>query len=139
MSEENVEVIRRLYDAVARRDTQAVLSLYDPDVEWDGTKSRWSEVMAGPSHWRGLEGLREFSRNYYEIWEELHDELQETIEAGEHVVVIVSSRGRGRSSGAEVEFAHLPGVWTIRDGRIVRVVWYPDRDAALAAAGLSDA
>ena len=34
MSQENVEIVRRLFDAVAGRDTATVLALYDRDLEW---------------------------------------------------------------------------------------------------------
>ena len=64
MSQENVEVVRRLYDAAARRESATVLSLYDPDVEWDGSRSRWAEVMPGEDRWRGHEALRSFFRRW---------------------------------------------------------------------------
>ena len=37
MSEENVELVRRLLDMFARRDHEAVFEFYDPDIEWDAT------------------------------------------------------------------------------------------------------
>jgi ketosteroid isomerase-like protein len=52
MSEENV-VVRRLYEAAARRDTATVLSIYDPDFEWDGSRSRWGEVLDEDARFRG--------------------------------------------------------------------------------------
>jgi uncharacterized protein len=138
MSEENVEIVRRAFDAVARRDTDTVLSLYDPNVEWDGSRHRWAEVMRGRSHFYGHEGLRRWSREYYEMWENLEDSIEELIDAGEHVVSIVTTRARGRASGVEVEWKHNAGVWTIREGRIARVVWLPTRAEALDAVGLRE-
>jgi ketosteroid isomerase-like protein len=44
MSKENVEVVREIYDAVARRDTETVLALYDPEVEWDFSGSPYKNV-----------------------------------------------------------------------------------------------
>ena len=49
MSEENVEIVRRAHDAVARRDTETVLALYDAEVEWDWTASPASSDRAGSS------------------------------------------------------------------------------------------
>jgi uncharacterized protein len=138
MSQENVEVVRRLYEAVARRDTTTVLSLYDPDVEWDGSGTRWAEVMAGTAQWRGHEELRRFFHLYYEMWESFEDNVQELIDAGDQVISVVTSRGRGRASGIDVEWAGNAGVWTIRDGRIIRVVWFKSREEALKAVGLSE-
>ena len=136
MSQENVEVVRRLFDAVARRDDETVLALYDPDVEWDGSRHRWAEVLAGDPVWRGHDGLRAFFQQYYEMWEDFETDLEELIDAGEHVVSIVTQRARGRSSGLDVEWTDSIGVWTIRDGRVVRVVWFPTREEGLEAAGL---
>ena len=137
MSQENVEVVRRLYDAAARRDTPTVLSLYDRDVEWDGSRSRWAEVFPGQPHFQGHEELRRFFRLYYEMWESLEDDVQELIDTGDHVISVVTSRGRGRASGVDVEWRGNAGVWTIRNGKVVRVVWFSTRAEALEAVGLS--
>jgi ketosteroid isomerase-like protein len=56
--------------------------------------------------------------------------------AGEHVVSVSTIRARGRASGLHVESSERFGVWTIRDGRVIRVVWFPTRAEALEAAGL---
>jgi ketosteroid isomerase-like protein len=66
----------------------------------------------------------------------LEDRCQELIEAGEQVVSVSTVRARGRASGLDVEFSERFGVWTIRDGRITRVVWFPTRAEALHAVGL---
>ena len=138
MSQENVEVVRQLFDAVARRDTETVLSLYDPEFEWDGTRSRWAEIIPGEAEFHGHEGLRRFFRLYYETWESFEDDVQELIDAGDHAISVVTSRGRGRDSGIDVEWAGNAGVWTVRDGKIVRVVWFSTREEALDAVGLSE-
>ena len=91
--------------------------------------------MPGEAQWHGHDGLRMFFRDYYETWEDLQDTVEELIDAGDHVVAVVDSRGRGRASGAEVEWGRHASVWTVRDGRIVRVVWFRTRDEALEAAG----
>ena len=137
MSRENVEIIRRLFDAVARRDSETVLSLYDPEVEFDGARHRWAEIAEGPAVVHGHEGIREWSRLYYGAWEDLEDEIEEVVDAGDQVVTIVTTRARGRASGIEVEWKRNVGVWTIRDGRITRVAWYRDLDEAMREAGIS--
>jgi ketosteroid isomerase-like protein len=136
MSEENVESVRRVYEAVGRRDTETVLGHYDPEVEWDFSRGPLAGLI-GPGIYRGHEGLRRWFRDYYEAWETLEHNCDELIDAGEHVVAVAIDRGRGRASGVEVEL-HYAGVWTIRDGKIVRVVWFPTRDEALEAAGLEE-
>ncbi len=137
MSRENVEVVRRVYDAVARRDSGTVFALYDPEVEWDMSRGAWRELdEAGAIH-HGHEGLRDWFRKQYEVWEKWEDNPDELIDAGEHVVSVVTSQSRGRMSGLEVESHHV-AVWTIRKGKVVRVAWFRTREEALEAAGLSE-
>jgi ketosteroid isomerase-like protein len=134
MSQENVEVVRRVYEAVARGDTTAVLAAYDPDIEWEFTRSPFRSLFKHDVY-HGHEGLRSFIRERYEeAWESIEDDLETLIEAGECVVSVVTTKGRGRASGVEVERKHA-GLWTFRDGRIVRVAWFPTGEEALAAAG----
>ena len=141
MSQENVEIVRRIYEASARRDAETVLALYDAEVEWDGSRHRWAEVIHAPDTgpvWRGHDALRRFFRRYYEMWESLEFEIEELLAAGENVVSVVTIRARGRSSGVAIEWAEQVGVWTIRDGRVVRVVWLPSREEAFEAVGLRE-
>jgi ketosteroid isomerase-like protein len=135
MSQENVEVVQRLYDAIARRDSEAVLDLYDPDVEWDMSGYPYGDMLERRS--RGHAALRAFWRELYEAWESYEHDCHELIDAGDQVVSIVTDRGRGRASGADVEISAY-GVWTIRAGRIVRAEWFSTREDALEAAGLSE-
>jgi ketosteroid isomerase-like protein len=132
MSEENVELVRRVYGAVARRDTAGVLAMYDPEIEW----RPWRD-LTGRSVYHGLDDLRTFYREWYEAWENYEESYEELIDAGEHVVVVATGRGRGRASGVPVQWTQY-GTWTIRAGKIVRVVWFPTREQALEAAGLSE-
>ena len=138
MSRENVEVVRQVYEAVARRDAASVMSLYDPAIEWDGSRLAWAAVLPGTARFRGHDGLRELFRLYYEMWERFEDEAEELLDAGEHVISVVKSRGRGRASGVEVESSGITGVWTVRDGKVLRVVWFPTREEALEAVGLRE-
>jgi ketosteroid isomerase-like protein len=133
MSEENVEVVRRLYKAIARRDSEGVLALYDPEVVWDMSGYPYGEMLERRSH--GHAGLRAFWRELYEAWEEYEHDCHELIDAGEHVISVVTDRGRGRVSGAEVEISAY-GLWTIRDGKIIVVAWFRTREEAFDAVRL---
>ncbi len=137
MSQENVEIVRRIYAAVSERDTTTVLDTYDPEVEWDFSRSPFVTVFERRVY-RGHEGIRDLAHERREeAWENIVDDLDELIDAGEHVICVVTSRGRGRTSGAEVGRTHA-AVWTIRDNKVVRVVWFPTREEALEAAGLRE-
>jgi ketosteroid isomerase-like protein len=134
---DTIAVVRDLLDAVARGDSATVLSLYDPDVVWDGTQSRWAEVLPGTESWQGHNGLRRFSRAYYEMWDDMQHEPEELVAAGDDVVASIRIRARGRGSGVEVEWPQNWSVWSVRDGRVVRVVWHRSRDEAFASVNLA--
>jgi ketosteroid isomerase-like protein len=122
MTLQNVEIVRRLYDAVARRDTVTVLELYDPDVEWDFSRHPYGHLIGGRVY-RGHEGLRSFFGELHDAWESVEWDLVDLFDAGEHVILVVNQRARGRTSGAEVSGSAV-GVWTFRKGKVVRVVWF---------------
>jgi ketosteroid isomerase-like protein len=137
MSAEDVEIVRRVYDAAARRDSPTIFSLYDPNVELDYTR------LELPHHsgeaggiYRGHDGLRSFFQEWHEAWEDLEYDYDELIDAGQHVISVVTRRARGRVSGAEVE-RPFALVWTLSQGKVVRVAWFNTRDEALEAAGVS--
>jgi len=137
MSQENVEIVRGVYEAVARGDTRAVLAAYDPEVEWEFSGSPFRN-MCKQVVYRGHDDIRSFIRERYEeAWENIEDHLDELIDAGEQVISVITTQGRGLASGAEVAQTHA-GVWTIREGKIVRVAWVGSRDEALEATGLRD-
>jgi ketosteroid isomerase-like protein len=134
MSRENVEVVRRVYEAIGRGDTAAVLAAYDPEVEWDFLRSPFRDFVRRDVY-RGHEGIRSFMRERTEdAWADIEDHLEELVDAGDHVISVVTSRGRGLASGVDVERAHA-GVWTIRSGLVVRVAWMGSRAETLDAVG----
>lgn len=134
MSEGNVEVVRRLWEAADRRDTEEVLSLYDPDVELDLTG--FPVFATDERMYRGHTGLRRLFAEWREVWEGADSELKDVIGAGGRVVTVYSYRGRGRLSGLAVEEL-FAAVWTLRDGKVIRVQWFTEREEAFQAAGLS--
>ena len=136
MSRENVEVVRKVYEAVAAGNRQEVLKLYDPEVEIDGSRLPETSLM-GETVLRGHDGLRYFTRNWSEAWESFEDHCDELIAVGEYVVALVTRRGRGRASGIESN-AERAGIWTVRDGKVARVVWFPTHAEALEAVGLRE-
>ena len=137
MSEENVEIVRRVYEAVREGNTETVLAAYDPAVEWDFHASPFRDFLRQNAY-SGHDGIRRFIRERFsDAWADVEDHLEELIDAGEHVISVVTTRGTGLASGVEVGRKHA-GVWTIRLGKIVRVSWFSSREEALEAAGLSE-
>jgi ketosteroid isomerase-like protein len=139
MSHENVEIVRRLYEAVARRDSDTVLAIYHPNVEWDHRHNvEMAGLMGGQTVYHGHEGVRQWSREFYEAWDSVEADLVDLIDAGDDkVIVVLNYRCRGRLSGAEVQLTRMAGVLTIRDRQVVKAEWFKERGAALKAAGLA--
>ena len=136
MSQENVEIVRQLHDAMARRDAATVLRLYDAEVEWDTSRTTGSAMGGGV--FRGHEGLRSFFREWYDAWENVENRSYELIDGpDDRVVAFLTVLARARSSGIEVEW-QMTAVWTIRESKVVRVVWFPTRAEALEVVGLSE-
>jgi ketosteroid isomerase-like protein len=129
VSDENVTIVRRIYDSLDDPD-ESVWALWHPDVEFDVSKDVWGPLVGG-GHYRGVDGVRRWMRDLYGAWEHMELEVEELIDAGDQVVLVQCVRGRGRLSGIEIEYRPA-GIWTIREERIVRVVWFASREEALA-------
>lgn len=81
--------------------------------------------------------IREYESVDLEAWEERRIDPEEFLHVDDLVVVLLHEYRRGRNSGVELE-NDTAVVFTVRDGRVVRIQGYMDRDAALKAAGLLD-
>jgi ketosteroid isomerase-like protein len=133
MPEENVEIVRTLYEALNDRDWDRFGAVCDPDVELRGTIGGLEEDRLV----RGVEGIRRVTEEEdTEIWDEHLVEPRKLIDAGEQVVVLQREYDRGKSSGVEL-VVDMAAVVDVRDGRVVRVQPYMDAAAALKAVGLS--
>jgi ketosteroid isomerase-like protein len=132
MSGENVEIVREAFNREARRD-RSVIDLYDPEVEMDFSASPFADFMTASGRRRGTGEVQSAFRDWYEAFDNVETDLDELIDTGEHVIVVFTYRGRGRASGAEVEWKQMAGVWTFRQGKVVRVAWFRTRADALEA------
>jgi ketosteroid isomerase-like protein len=128
MSQENIEVVRRCFEAWDRGDVDAVVREYSADVEVD-----MSRVIDGTFH--GREAVRDYYVSVFDNLRFTNDDL-ELIDAGDDVVALTRARGTGTGTGAEgeVSFAY---VFTVRDGLVRRIRMFVDHREALEAAGLS--
>jgi ketosteroid isomerase-like protein len=136
VSEENVEIVRREYAALAARDWEALADLCHPDIEYE-TLER-TPGLGGCLH--GLREITEFFDAWAEPYGEFRVEAEEIVDVGDQVVVVERHAARAlRGSEAEAwvgqSFACLI---SLRDGRISRVKEYPTREDALEAAGLGE-
>jgi len=127
MREEDLEALRRGYEAWNRGDLGEVLALVDPDIEW-----RPGEDAPESGEFSGRDGFRQFIESWTESFDDLRIEPQEMVEVGDDVVVVVRQRGRGHGSGIELDITTVH-VWTIRGGAAVAWTAYRSRDDALKA------
>src|SRR5436190_24008437 len=128
MSQKNVEVFKRAFDAINRGDAEALLSELDPEVEWHGAILI---AMGGKqTMYRGHEGVREWLRDLYETLSEFQIEYPEIRDLGDRAVAIGHVRGRGRGSGAEIESPH-GAVAEFKNGKALRLRTYLDPKEAL--------
>jgi ketosteroid isomerase-like protein len=128
MSQENVEIVRGVYDAWMRGDFTRG-DAFDPEVEF--VMSDWPEATKT----RGLEAMARAWRASLNAWEDFRAAPGEVFDAGEHVVVITHVTARGKSSGVETK-ASTATMWTLEGGKVVRLALYWDGSKAMRAAGL---
>jgi ketosteroid isomerase-like protein len=137
MSQENIETIRRVYDAFSRGDFRSALRVYDRHVvliQGDDANVFGLDVSGVYS---GIDGLRDYMRQVFETWSGVSIEAEEIIPAGDSVIAAIFMRVVGRGSGVPTELRYFH-VWTFRGGSVIRLELFPTREEALEAVGLRE-
>ena len=133
MSQENVEVVRRLYEFWARGDFRSGVEAFDPDVEFEMDPT----VATAPVKARGLAEMAKAWREQLSGFGDLRvGEIDRLVENSRQVIVFSRVQGRGRRSGAIVEEPDRAAIFTFRDQRIV-CLRLTNQAGGLEAAGLS--
>jgi ketosteroid isomerase-like protein len=133
MSEENVELAHRFYDAFNRRDFDALLAFVDPEVEF---AARFME-MEGDPYYRGHDGVREWWRTLLAIFPDFRAEVLDVRDAEDFLILALRLRGHGADSGVPIDEA----VWQtvkVRDGKVTWARNFGSEAEALEAAGLEE-
>jgi ketosteroid isomerase-like protein len=130
MSQENVEIVRRAFEfeVHGRGGPSEAAAVFAPDVVMN-------PVEEGPSY--GLNAIRDNFERWESAWEELEVTAEEFVDAGDRVLVTAFFQGRGRGSGIKID-ARFYEVYTLRDGKVVRVDEFSERGKAVHDAGLSE-
>ena len=128
MSQQNVELVRSIYEATNRRDWDAVFRDQHPDTE---------QILPRTGPYRGREEIQSYWEDLLGAFDTGIAEPEEVFESGDQVVAVVRTRARPRGSSAEIEIrtGHL---WTFRDGKVASMRLFPQPAKALEAAGLSE-
>jgi ketosteroid isomerase-like protein len=136
MSRENMEIVREGYAAFNRGGPEAMIGKYwAEDLVWDVT----TIGFPGPGVYRGLDEVRAFFADWFGVFgfDEWYAEVDRLIEHGDQVVAFVRQRGRGGASATPAEM-EMTQILTLKEGRIIRIQVYLDRQQALEAVGMSE-
>jgi ketosteroid isomerase-like protein len=145
MSQENVETVRRIYAALDVSQPGSVSTvtvpteqfgvLIDPAIEWLGPRE--FPDLAEPHF--GHEGVKRYLAKIAEVLDDYRMAPERFIDAGDDRVLVLSREGgRGKGSGAEVETHLTAHLWTLKEGKAIRMQSIWDRAEALEAVGLSE-
>jgi len=122
MSQDNVTLIKRLYEAFGRGDIPAVLDYFDPTVEWIAADN---SPLADRSPYHGVHEVREqvFRRVVADF--DVTIEVDELFDAGEKVVMLGFYHGVRKATGKRLR-AQAAHIWTIAAGKVVKFQQYTD-------------
>jgi ketosteroid isomerase-like protein len=131
VSEQKVEIVRRVYERWGRGDFRAGIELYDPDIVF---VLRPEFPDAGAYH--GPDQIRRYMReDFLPDLEGAAIAGEEFLDAGDTVIVQVHQQATGSRSGAPVAMRYYQ-LWTFRGRAVIRLESIRERDEALQAAGL---
>jgi ketosteroid isomerase-like protein len=132
MSQQNVDKTREYIEAYNRRDFDAAIRHFDPDIEWVLPEHQRSDSAIG------TRGIIRFWEGLDETFDELRLQPQEHVDAGDRVATRLRHFARGKGSGLELDAELYHQVTTFRDGTIVRIEYVTSWEEALEAAGIDD-
>jgi ketosteroid isomerase-like protein len=125
MSEDNVAVVRRLFELYADGGIEPTLEVMDEDIVIVVPP----DMSAEPDTYRGHEGVRRYFAGFEGMLEDVRYEAFELVPEGEHVLAHARLAGRGVSSGLEVELKTVV-LHTVEGGKITRIVPFADMESA---------
>lgn len=134
MSQENVEIVRRCFDAFNRKDFDSVIEDYDEQAEW-------RPALAGAVEgrvYRGRDDIRGYFTDLFASFADVSTQDAEFRDLGDRVLALYKLTVRGRDSDVVVD---QPGaiVYDLRGGQIVRAESYLSWDEALSAVASAEA
>ena len=132
MSQENVEIVRRVYEAVNRGDIDTANSHVHPEIEFH-TYAQSPEAGV----YRGKEAVLKYNEDLFGQFQSIRFEVEELIDAGDRVVVVTTQHAVPKGGQQEMR-VHVAEVWVVRDGLLAERRSYSTKPEALEAAGLKE-
>jgi ketosteroid isomerase-like protein len=129
VSAENLEIVRRGFEAFNAQGVEGILPFIDPEFE----ATTPPDLASEPDTYRGHDGVRRWFDSFYEVMDDIRWDGHEFHEAGDRVVVEFTLRARGKTTGLDFGQDAVM-VWELRDGKAIRVDLYPTLEEAMSAA-----
>jgi ketosteroid isomerase-like protein len=125
-------MLRLGYDAANRADWAGVFNDVDPNFELKAP-----DRMMAAGTYRGSAAVRQFFEDLMEPFEDVQVQPEKFFDSGDRIVVFISLRARPAGSNAvmEIRIGHL---WTMRDGKMLQLEIFPERQKALEAVAMSE-
>ncbi len=133
MSQENVEVVRRLNEAFNRGDTAGVAEHLAPDLFYIEKDA----YLDTPPVLRGRDALLDAWAQFSGTFQDFRGDLEDLIDAGEWVVTVTHWRGTGTGSGVSIDQVEVIA-WRVENGVAVEGRVFASPEEALEAAGVSE-
>jgi ketosteroid isomerase-like protein len=138
MSQENVEVVRRLFRALNRTFSEGTRDLYDvldPDVEFIPVTT----ILEGGPGYRGERGVRQWvkeMRRDWTAWELKPEQFRDL--GGDRVLILGAWRAQSMRGEVPLEVPQAAWMVQVSGGRVSQMQAFTDRRKALEAAGLAE-
>jgi ketosteroid isomerase-like protein len=133
MSHENVEVVRSGFSALAHGGVDAAAEFWHPEINWRAMEGAPDDV----GEMDGIEAARRYVQDWYDMFDDFTSEIEELLDIGDdQVVAVIHNSGRAKRSGIPTELRYT-ALYTIQDGKMIRVREYATRTEALKAVGLA--
>lgn len=133
MSQQHVKQLLHAYEALNSGDLDAATAGLPPEFEFIPPP-----MLPEGDVYRGPEGLRQIWQTWSSAFENFRVEIEETIDAGDQVIVMAAVAGTGTGTGLEVSSPSFAWVWSYEGDTVVRMEAMPNRATALEAVGLSE-
>jgi len=130
---ENVEIVRRGFEAFNEDGVEGILPLIDPEFVVTTPPNLASE----PDTYEGHEGVRRYFDSFYDAMEEIRWEPHSFHEIGDRIAVPFTLHARGKSTGLDVSQDAVQ-VWELRDGKALGMELFATLDDARQAHGSQD-
>ena len=130
MSQDNVGILRAVYERWGRGE------IWTPEVIAPDVEVVWGADVPDVGTYHGVAEAEQSMREWFSAWDVVRWKAEEFVDLGDRVLVLIRAHARGKaSSNAEGSYAHI---WTMRDGKAIRIVGYTDWGAARKSAGLEE-